>query len=233
MHYHTTLHLHHSPGIKRHKPDKKAEKSEERIALNSKDLSEYYKLKEGKTMTDSSIRKTYLLEFLQNGLVDEAISAIDARCKIYYPLVEFPSISADKEKYEYYRNKSHSHNLFQCCRLKPSKNYINIDKEWLKFTILDYDDNNDNEGKICICRFEKKYEETKYGPLILLFSNAKNCNSHNEIFGSIEYIGIISGEKEEKLREWPKFSQYSYFVRKDNEEKDDENLSSDIIVAIR
>ena len=39
-------------------------------------------------MTESNIRKNYLTEFLQNGLIDEANSIIDARCKIYYPLVE-------------------------------------------------------------------------------------------------------------------------------------------------
>jgi len=50
-------------------------------------------------MTDSNIRKTYLAEFLQNGLIDEANSVIDARCKIYYPLVELPFIAKDKEKY--------------------------------------------------------------------------------------------------------------------------------------
>ena len=80
-------------------------------------------------MTDSNIRKTYLAEFLQNGLIDEANSVIDARCKIYYPLVELPFIAKDKEKYGKQRNPSHSHNLFQYCKSLPSKNYINIDKK--------------------------------------------------------------------------------------------------------
>jgi len=143
---------------------------------------------------------------------------------VNYPLVEIPSLdnkedNKDKEKYENYRNSSHSRNLFQYCKILPSKNYINIDKKWLnfeilrllkygndtgnfQFSILDYDEND----KICICQFEKRYEETKYGQLILLFSNAKNCNSYNKIFGNIEYIGTFSKEKYEKLREWPKFS---------------------------
>ena len=181
-------------------PDEKDDKREERIAVSSRELSEYYKSNQGKTMTESNIRKTYLTEFLQNGLVDETNSVIDARCKIYYPLVELPS-EEEKGKYNNYRNSGHSRNLFQYCRLISSKNYINIDEKWLnfailklirygngignfQFSILDYE----NNEKICICQFEKKYEESKYGPLILLFSNAKNCNSYNKIFGDVKLI---------------------------------------------
>ena len=55
---------------------------------------------------------------------------------VNYPLVEIPSLehkedNKDKEKYENCRNLSHSHNLFQYCKILPSKNYINIDKKWL------------------------------------------------------------------------------------------------------
>ena len=126
--------------------------------------------------------------------------------------------------------------------LFSSKNYINIDKKWLnfeilrllkyendtgnfQFSILDY---NKNE-KICICQFEKRYEETKYGPLILLFSNAKYCNSYNKIFGDIDYIGMFSTERYEKLREWPKFSQYSYFDGKDIEKQETEYNNINIL----
>jgi hypothetical protein len=162
--------------------------------------------------------------------------------------VEIPSVEREKEKYENYRNTSHSLNLFQYCKLMPSKNYININKKWLKlqllnlikygndtdnfqFTLLDYDDNNNEDNnenqRICICQFEKKYEETKYGPLILLFSNAKYCNSYNKIFSDIEFIGIFLKEKYEKLQEWPKFSQYSYFDEKDEGKIDIEKLEPD------
>ncbi|MER5175169.1 MAG: hypothetical protein ABJB76_05850 [Candidatus Nitrosocosmicus sp.] len=162
----------------KNKPDEKEDKKEEQIALTSKELSEYYKSQQGKTMTESNIRKTYLAELLQNGLVDEANSVIDGRYKIYYPLVELPS--EGKGKYENYRNLEHSHNLFQYCKIKLSKNHITIEKKWLKsailslikyansssnfqFAILNYGSNE----KICICQFEKNYEESKYGPLIL------------------------------------------------------------------
>jgi hypothetical protein len=60
------------------KPDEK----EDKIAVSSKKLAEYYKLKEGETMTESNIRKTYLVEFLQNGLIDETSSVIDSRYKM-------------------------------------------------------------------------------------------------------------------------------------------------------
>lgn len=228
----------------KYKPDEKEDKREERISVSSKELAEYYKLKEGKTMTDSNIRKNYLAEFLQNGLIDESISVIDGRCKIYHPLVEISSIikNKDVEKYENYGNQSHYHNLFQHCKLLLSKNYINIDKKWLNFAILDlikygndtdnfqfsiidYDENNndidkENSKRICICQFEKKYEQSKYGPLILLFSNVKNCNSYNKIFGDIKNIGTIPRETEEKLRECPEFPQYSYFDKTQKDDKD-------------
>ncbi len=97
------------------------------------------------------------------------------------------------------------------------------DTDNFQFAILDYETND----KICICQFEKKYEESKYGPLILLFSNAKYCNSYNKIFGNIRNIGIIPKEIYEKLREWPEFPQYSYFdYEKDNIKEDEENQES-------
>jgi hypothetical protein len=223
--------------------EKEGEK-EEIIAVTSKELSEYYKLKEGKTMTESNIRKTYLAEFLQNGLVDETNSTIDGRYKIYYPLVELPSEEKIEGKYKNYMNSSHSHNLFQYCKIRPSKNYINVEKKWLKsailtlmrygnsintfqFAIFDYESNE----KICICQFEKKYEESKYGPLILLFSDDKYCNSYNKIFGDIKYIGDFSVKDDKKLEESMQFLQYSYLGIKEVEKVPPNNLTKTLTIT--
>jgi hypothetical protein len=45
------------------KPDEKEDKKEEKIAVTSKELAEFYKSKHGKTMTESNIKKTYLAVF--------------------------------------------------------------------------------------------------------------------------------------------------------------------------
>jgi hypothetical protein len=89
-------------------------------------------------MTESNIKKIYLSESLQNGLIDEANSIIEARCKIYYPLVDLSKDNKEDEegKRKNYKDLSGSYNLSQFYKIGHAKNYIDIYKEWLKLQIL-------------------------------------------------------------------------------------------------
>ena len=187
-------------------------------------------------MTESNIKKTYLPEFLQNGLIDEAISLIDARCKIYNPLVDLSGENKqedEEEKCKNYKNPIHSHNLFQFYKIGHSRNCIDIEKEWLKIQILilikyanDIDTfqfailDDDVDERISIKEFEDKYEGSKYGQLILLFSNAKKCNIFNINLDDIENIKEFSAKETKKLQESSQFLQYSHFDNGEVREKE-------------
>src|SRR4029078_9002663 len=82
-------------------------------------------------LTIDNIKKTYLAELENNGLIDEFDSQIDKRKKGYYPIVDVNQY----KKYKYYTNLDGNDNNLQFIKLKLSKNYNKIDENWLKFEI--------------------------------------------------------------------------------------------------
>ena len=65
-------------------------KTEERKAVTVRQLCEYFKDKKGKSISTDNMKKTYLNELVNNGLIDYENSKIDSRQYIYYPVVESP-----------------------------------------------------------------------------------------------------------------------------------------------
>jgi hypothetical protein len=63
-------------------------KSEEIIAVTTKQLCEFYEKVKGKSINSDILKKTYLNELLNNELIDCESSLINPRQYIYYPLVE-------------------------------------------------------------------------------------------------------------------------------------------------
>ena len=72
------------------KPDENADgsKKEERLAVTSKQLADYYKKINGKTISTDNVKSTYLNELAKNGMIDYELSKIHGKQYIYYPLVD-------------------------------------------------------------------------------------------------------------------------------------------------
>ena len=178
----------------KYEPDSIIEKNdditEERIALNTTELSEYYKKIKFKTITTDNIKKTYLSELKNNGLIDEIDSKIDKRRKIYFPIVDISHFQKNRN----YTNLEENDNNLQFFRIKASDNYKIIDDNWLKieimgllkygigqtniFKLLDHQNN-----EVCICLFIQKYNT--YGNLIRYFQYGENCIYYSKTFGKI------------------------------------------------
>lgn len=75
-------------------------KQERIIAVTTRELCELYKEETGKTITTNNLKQNYLNEFVNNGLIDEEDSVLDRRQKIYYPLIDLPSVGDDGKKQE-------------------------------------------------------------------------------------------------------------------------------------
>lgn len=63
-------------------------KKEDIIAVTAKELCDFYKEKKGKIINTDNLKKTFLNELENNGIIDHEISEIHGKQYIYYPLVE-------------------------------------------------------------------------------------------------------------------------------------------------
>jgi hypothetical protein len=70
-------------------------KNETVFGLSNRGFCDYYKKKTGKILPTRNFRETFIEEWYNNGLIEEVDSVINAKQKIYYPIV-LPSES-DKE----------------------------------------------------------------------------------------------------------------------------------------
>lgn len=168
---------------------------EDKIAVYSDELADFYKQISGKPLTTDAIKKTYLTELKNNGLIDDFKSTIDKRKNGFYPIVDVdPFITLSNKENKYYTNLEEPDNNLQFFKLKLSRNCNKIDERWLQMeilTLLNYGigqlnifkllDENDKE--ICMCQFVKKYNNS--GNLNRYFQTDENCIYSEKIFGSI------------------------------------------------
>ena len=72
------------------KPDESPDglKKEDRNAVTTKQISDYYKEKTGRTIAPDNVKNTYLKELVTDGFIDYEISKMHGKKYIYYPLVE-------------------------------------------------------------------------------------------------------------------------------------------------
>ena len=115
-------------------------KEERIIAVTARQLCEYYKEKTGKTINTDSLRKIYLNELLNNGIIEEENSVIDQRQKIYYSLIDLPAAEqqeeSNEEKIKKIREQDQSHNFSYPYNINMPRNCRNIPEDWLIFQIL-------------------------------------------------------------------------------------------------
>ena len=212
-------------------PDKKDDNEENRIAVTTKQLCDYMKKKTGKEMDSDNLKKKYLNELHNNGLIGEEESLIDKRQKIYYPVVEVPSFAeGNDEKISNYTNLGTFDNLLQYSKINIPDICKMIPEDWLIYEILvlatyriDLDnfkgcladflnttedlkllDKEDN--RLTIKQFISEYEKNQR--LSRYFVKRTFTNFNNKIFGNIKYIGDINLGGYEKLSNAAKFVQF-------------------------
>lgn len=172
------------------------QEEEERIALTTTELAEYYKKITSKPITTDNLKKTFLIELKNNGLIDELDSKIDKRRKIYYPIVDISQFLKNK-KISNYTNVEEIDNNLQFAWLKLSNNFTKIDENWLKIEILyilkygigmtnTFKLLDEDNKELCICQFIEKYQ--KYGDLKTYFQYDRNCIYTSKLFGAIKTI---------------------------------------------
>ena len=96
-------------------------KKEERKAVTVRQLCEYYKIKKGKSISTDNMKKTYLNELVNNGLIDYESSKIDSRQYIYYPVVESP-----KNPPSITVNNNHIDNISPLSNLNQFDNFTHL-----------------------------------------------------------------------------------------------------------
>ena len=113
------------------KPDEKDGKEEKTIGVTTKELADYYKDTTGKAISTDNLRKTILVELLNNDYLGELKSELDNRQFIYYSLMEFEDsermkINLTRESQENpditkMSNSESFRELFTCFSYKTSK----------------------------------------------------------------------------------------------------------------
>lgn len=187
--------------LSKKEPLQKDDKSEDRIAVYTNELSDYFKKIKGKSLTTDAIKKTYLIELKNNGLVDDFQSEVDKRKSGYYPIIDVNQFNSTaktaNEKYRNYTNLSDNDNKLQFFKLKMPNNFINVGGNWLELQIFDLIKYGirranifkllDKEGnQTCICRFVKEYN--KFGSLSRYFQSPENYIYIDKIFGEVRKL---------------------------------------------
>lgn len=207
--------------LSKKEPLQKDDKSEERIAVYTNELSDYFKKIKGKSLTTDAIKKTYLIELKNNGLVDDFQSEVDKRKSGYYPIIDVSHFNSTakiaNEKYRNYSNLSDNDNKLQFFKLNLPNNFINVGENWLELQIFDlikYGIGRANMFKLLdkegnqtyICRFVKEYN--KFGSLSRYFQSAENCIYISKIFGEEENY------KMQKIinKNYNKLSKFVYYL---------------------
>ncbi|MGI0051985.1 MAG: hypothetical protein ACRD8K_09635, partial [Nitrososphaeraceae archaeon] len=139
----------------KNKPDEKNGNEEKIIAVNTKELADYYKEKTGKAISIDNLRKTFLVELINNDYIGEIKSKLDTRQFIYYPLIEFDDSqikinltiketekggiekgNLNEDNISKISNLTSFDNYFHIYPIKIPKNCKNISKDWLIYEIL-------------------------------------------------------------------------------------------------
>lgn len=172
----------------------------EEDGLTTKDMAEAHKTRTRRTMNSDTIRKSFLYELMNNGYVEEEVSAVDKRRKIYRPIVE-PEL--EPEKIQKLRESAHSHNLLQPSVIILPRYCNSVKENWLVLQVLGFliygIEKEDSQritledmtfldctgNKQTIRQFITDYEY--HYSLILYFKKANYGNFHNKYFQMSQY----------------------------------------------
>jgi hypothetical protein len=71
---------------------------EDKIAVFSDEMADYHMKRTGKCLSTDNIKKTYLTELKNNGLIDDFKSEVDKRKNAYYPLIDVSQFKTREKK---------------------------------------------------------------------------------------------------------------------------------------
>ena len=172
----------------------------EEDGVTTKDMAEAHKARTRRTMNSDTIRKSFLYELMNNGYVEEEVSAMDKRRKIYRPIVE-PEL--EPEKIQKLRESTQSRNLLQPSVIILPKYCNSVPDNWLVLQVLGFliygIEKKDSKritledmtfldctgNKQTITQFITDYEY--HYSLILYFKKANYGNFHTKCFQMSQY----------------------------------------------
>ncbi len=169
-------------------------------------------MKTGKSIPTNNMKRTYLDEFIKNGLINEQDSDVDKRQKEYSLVVDLPSpaepspaesSTAFDIDYENYISKikklwnmGRVDNILQYQKIVLPSSYKYIPENWLELAIFallkcplqinKFELYNKNNERLCICKFVEEYEKSI--KLSGYFSKAVFGNYSSTIFGKMKYL---------------------------------------------
>jgi hypothetical protein len=175
--------------------------------VTTRELCNYYNKKTGKSISTNNMKKTYLDEFINNGIINEQDSNADKRQKEYSLVVDLPSpaepstaFDIDSEnhipKIKKLWNMGRVDNILQYQKIVLPSSYKYIPENWLELAICDllkcpllinkFELHNKNNERLCICKFVEEYEKSI--KLSEYFSKAVFGNYSSTIFGKMKYL---------------------------------------------
>jgi hypothetical protein len=176
------------------------DKDDKQIVLTTRELSDYYKKAMNKTITTDSMKKTYLNEFLENGLIDEC--RLDGRQNVYFPIIDLGG-DGEAEKMSNSSNMSRFDIFSQDQKIFVPNNCKKIEENWLELeisTFLKYRIcggvqrkfglYNKHGERVCVCKFIKDYNTPT---MIRYFSKAIFSNSYKKTPGDIKCLSTTIG----------------------------------------
>jgi hypothetical protein len=211
-------------------PDKSGAKQETMIAVTTRQLCDYYRKVYNKTTSSDNLKKTFLTELLNSGIIDEEPSVIDQRQHIYRSLIDIEDDKEDKENYRYYTNIKPIDNILSAYHIRTPNNFQGIPQKWLLLEILGLlnyrigieqiavisHSTGERMSMVSLCeKYEKNTTLNRY------FSMPKFANFRSEIFGTMKYLGIMRQKIDEKLSNEDGFVYFRQF-----DESKDEKTSS-------
>jgi hypothetical protein len=114
-------------------PDRSGVKEERFIGVTTRQLCDYYREIYHKTITSDNLKKTYLLELLNGGIIDEEPSVIDQRQHIYRSIMDMED---EIREYRNYTNMRPIDNILSPYNIRTPKSFVGIPEKWLLLEVL-------------------------------------------------------------------------------------------------
>ena len=175
---------------------KKPINGEKMLVLTAHQLCQELKTYNDRVMTTANMKRTYLDEFVNAGLIDEEELIDGRKTKVWYPIVDLDVYNGKSEKSDAFKipigcefDESMGErlkNITQHHKLLNNGRTMELDEKWLEESILKalsaiampdrFEIWNENNERICLCRFMKDYQNNTNGYFKDFFATAKYVN---------------------------------------------------------
>jgi hypothetical protein len=206
---------------------KKLINGEKMLVLTAHQLCQELKQFNGRTMTTANMKRTYLDEFVNAGLIDEEELIDGRKTKVWYPIVDLDFFNGKSEHNDAFKTPIGSEfesilermkSITQHHKLLNNGRTMELDEKWLEESLLKslsaettpdrFEIMNENNERICFCRFIKEYQNSGHGHFKDFYASSKYVN-----YGSYP---IYPNEIFE-MKPLGKFDSLEYFTNKSDE----------------